>query len=183
MSHEINRTDASDGQSQGGIKGCWTDIGEATVTHTIFGNAKVRIIRRHDKRRRALWLMATGAMVITALAWQAWLPSQQAELQRSEDPVSGLNATEVIPSQPTEIKPAAPPQPAVLPGAPPVSPKPAVAKPTPASKPHLAPVATTSPVEAPVTSRPQLVSPLVGEGAQNLPRAAAADQPVSPVQP
>jgi hypothetical protein len=71
----------------------WTEIGEAQITHSIFGRAKVRIIRKHDKIRRAMWLMAmVVATVLAATAWQRWLVSQQTEALLSADTAPPLNA-------------------------------------------------------------------------------------------
>ena len=55
------------------------DIGEAKVIHTIFGKAKVRVIRVQDKKRRA-WSWAVLVLaVVSAVAWQGWIASQQAK--------------------------------------------------------------------------------------------------------
>lgn len=63
------------------------EIGEAQIVHTIFGKAKVRIIRKHDKMRRALWWAGVaGAAAIAAVAWQqGWFAPQQTEPQQSAD--------------------------------------------------------------------------------------------------
>ncbi len=63
----------------------WTDIGEAKVIHTIFGRAKIRVIREKDKNRRALLL---GVLVVTVLATGAlegWIALQ--EIQRAPPPL------------------------------------------------------------------------------------------------
>ncbi len=62
----------------------WTEIGEAQVTHTIFGRAKVRIIRKHDNVRRAMWLTAV-VVIIAVAAWQGWVAYQPSEPQQSTD--------------------------------------------------------------------------------------------------
>ncbi len=50
----------------------WTDIGEAKIKQTIFGKAKIQIIRKHDKKRRA-WLWAILVVTASAAAsWQGW---------------------------------------------------------------------------------------------------------------
>jgi len=49
----------------------WTEIGEAEIAYTIFGNAKVRIVRKHDKMRRLVFLLLSMAVVV--LAWQGWV--------------------------------------------------------------------------------------------------------------
>jgi len=60
MSHEINQLDIPDRQLQASTAqskaSTWTDIGEAQITYTIFGKAKVRIIRKHDNARRTFLL-------------------------------------------------------------------------------------------------------------------------------
>jgi hypothetical protein len=58
----------------------WTEIGQAEVVHTIFGKAKVRVIRKHDKMRRALYLLAIG--VAFAIAWEGWVLYQHVETQQ-----------------------------------------------------------------------------------------------------
>jgi hypothetical protein len=183
MSREINHAGTSDDRLPAGSadsRGCWTDIGEAQVTHTIFGRAKVRIIRRQDKVRRTLWLTATAAMALTVLAWQIWLPSQ-AEPPHSADPAAALDAggMEAM-SSPAEVgRPAIPQQPSGLASVALTPPK--TVRPVPTSKP-LPPVSATPSVAMPVPGRPVLVSPLAGEAAPN-PPAAAADQAASPASP
>ena len=62
------------------------EIGEAQIVHTIFGKAKVRIIRKNDKLHRTLWLVA--AVVVSAVAgivWQGWFATQQIEPVQSTD--------------------------------------------------------------------------------------------------
>ncbi len=108
MSHEINQLDIPDHQLQAGTsqsKGVWTEIGEAEITYTVFGNARVRIIRKQDKVRRTLWLTATGGLVLAAMVWQVWFSSQQAQPQQSADPASVLSVGETGSAPlPTEIK-------------------------------------------------------------------------------
>lgn len=75
------------------------EIGEAQITHTIFGKAKVRIIRKHDNVRRALWWAAV--MALAAVAWQGWVASQY---PAPTDPASALGAKEQVnaPAAPVE---------------------------------------------------------------------------------
>lgn len=87
MTHEIGQFDGlklqplpSGGQSK---RSAWTDIGEARVTHTIFGGAKVRITRKRDKVRRALLLAVVSASAALAAIQQGWISIQQAELQQT----------------------------------------------------------------------------------------------------
>lgn len=76
MGHEISQYDIPDrqllatkAQSRAGMG---EDIGEAKIIHTIFGRAKVRVIREQDKKRRA-WLLATlVVMALAAAAWEGW---------------------------------------------------------------------------------------------------------------
>lgn len=50
----------------------WTDIGEAKIQQTIFGKAKIQIIRKQDKKRRTwLWAMLV-VTASTAASWQGW---------------------------------------------------------------------------------------------------------------
>jgi len=82
MVHEISQFDITDRQllardPQSNL-GKRNDIGEAKVTHTIFGRAKVRIIREQDKKRRT-WLLSLLAVLALAAAVQGWLASRQPE--------------------------------------------------------------------------------------------------------
>jgi hypothetical protein len=80
--------------------GMWTEIGEAQITHTLFGRAKVRIIRKHDKFRRTLWLSGFALVAVAALVWQGWITAQQMESQQSAD---------FVPAPVTEKSPVAEP--------------------------------------------------------------------------
>lgn len=91
MGHEISQLDIQDRQllatNAQSRAATWTEIGEAEITHTIFGRAKVRIIRKHDKARRAWLLAATLAVAAIAVAtWQAWIASRQTEPLQSAVP-------------------------------------------------------------------------------------------------
>ncbi len=48
-------------------EGEWTQIGKAEVTLTIFGKAKVHVIRKHDSARRAWMIAGISLAVIAAL--------------------------------------------------------------------------------------------------------------------
>ena len=61
------------------------EIGEAQITHTIFGRAKVRIIRKGDQARRYMILAAIAVVAVAAAAWQGWLTPQQTEPVQSAD--------------------------------------------------------------------------------------------------
>jgi hypothetical protein len=54
-----------------------TDIGEAKITQTIFGRAKVRVIRKQDKTRHAWLLTLLVVTVVAAASWQGWVALQQ----------------------------------------------------------------------------------------------------------
>lgn len=90
--------------------GVWTEIGEAQVTQTIFGRAKVRIIRESDKVRQA-WMM-TGVVVVvlvalSALLWQ--LRSDPAnEVAQVPEPVMRVTTS----PEPDMVAPPALPHPA-----------------------------------------------------------------------
>jgi hypothetical protein len=69
------------------------EIGDAQIIHTIFGRAKVRIIRKNDKLYRALWV--TAAVVVTAIAavvLLGWFASQQIEPQQNAGPIPSVSA-------------------------------------------------------------------------------------------
>ena len=66
--------------------GILTDIGEAKITRSVFGRAKVRVIRKKDKKRRAWLLAALAVMAIATAAWQGWIAFQQ--MQSAPPPLS-----------------------------------------------------------------------------------------------
>ena len=83
MSYEIGQLDIPDRQllpARARPRGSMsTEIGEAIVTHTIFGRARVRIIRKHDGVRRTLWRTVAAVLAaVAAAAWLEWIASQQA---------------------------------------------------------------------------------------------------------
>jgi hypothetical protein len=92
MSHEINQLDISgiqlrESKTQPKVS-LSREIGEARIVHTIFGRAKVRIIRKDDKYRRAMWW--TGIFVtaaISAVIWQEWYATEQTQPVQSDEPV------------------------------------------------------------------------------------------------
>lgn len=83
MGYEISQFDIPDRQllASSGQPGLsrGTDIGEVKITRTIFGRAKVRVIREHDKERRAWLLMSLAVTMVAVVAWQWWVQSQQSE--------------------------------------------------------------------------------------------------------
>lgn len=108
MGHEISQFDIPNRQllatnAQSGV--CmWTDIGEAKITHTIFGRAKVRVIREHDKKRRAWLLMTMAVTALATVAWLGWIASQQTEpLVASPLPLSARIRVSAPTFQPEDI--------------------------------------------------------------------------------
>lgn len=83
---------ATNTQSRAGVL---TDIGEAKIIHTIFGRAKVRVIRKQDQIRRT-WLMralAIVVMVLAAASWRGWIVLlPQTESLQSTAPSSPIGA-------------------------------------------------------------------------------------------
>jgi hypothetical protein len=83
MGREISQYDISDRQLLADKAqpkaGVWTDIGEAEITYTMFGRARVRLIREHDKISRGRWLTALVVTALVAAAWLGWVASQPTE--------------------------------------------------------------------------------------------------------
>ncbi len=171
----------TDSQSRVGV---WTDIGEAKISYTIFGKAKVRVIRKQDKIRRAALLTVLAVTVLATAAWQGWIALQRlqsvvppplSETVRVSPPAfePAYIPLPAIPSL-QESKPAPPPQTevndlmatlksaqqaplvndAVQSAAKPVTPQPLTV-----SKPQVVPLATNNPVKNPVVV-PQPPKPL-----------------------
>lgn len=175
MLHEISQLDIPDRQlikagDQQRVSFS-KEIGEATITHTIFGKAKVRIVRKYDHLRRALLLFA--AAVLAVVAWRIWLASQP-ESQQSADslptesemapdslpaakpgiatPPAAVSATESKPiaspanviAKPVIIQKSAPQPVAGMKG--PAPAKPVPPKPLPVVRPGPAPAVTKPPV-------------------------------------
>lgn len=90
MGHEISQFDITDRQLLAGSSqaSMWSDIGEAKITRTIFGKAKIRVIREKDKIIRAWLLAALAAIAIAVAAWQGWIALQQSELLAATPPLS-----------------------------------------------------------------------------------------------
>lgn len=85
----------------------WTDIGQAEVTYSLFGKAKVRIVRKHDRLRRNVLL---SLAIVGALAFLIWktgvlnlLHTDPVQIVESAD--SRVPRIEVMPSTPM-IEPA-----------------------------------------------------------------------------
>lgn len=90
MGHEISQFDIPDRQlmASSGQAGIWSDIGEAKITRTIFGRAKIRVIREKDKILRARLLAALAVITLAIAAWQGWIALQQSKLLAVTPPLS-----------------------------------------------------------------------------------------------
>jgi hypothetical protein len=173
MVHEISQFEipdrqllATNAQSKAGM---WADIGEAKITRTIFGRAKVRVIRERDKKRRIWLLTILAVMVVAAAAWQGWIALQQSEMLVLTPPISErirVSAPVFQPEDiaaapasarnrqktPTEIvldsmatrRPPPPQQPLGLKAPKQTAAKPVEAQPLTASKPQTAPLAANN---------------------------------------
>lgn len=121
------------------------EIGDAVITHNIFGKAKVRIIRKNDKLHRTMWLLAViGTGIVAAVVWQGWVSSQ---------PIVADVPTVAPVAEVAEVAPASPPEAAPTLAAPaPVNAQPSIVA---ASAVPVA-VAAPKPVLAP---RPVMVKP------------------------
>lgn len=109
MGHEISQFDISDRQllATSARASMWSDIGEAKITRSIFGRARVRVIREKDKIIR-VWLLATLAVVAIAVAaWQGWNAFQQSELLAPLIPLSQRISISAPVYQPETVSPAA----------------------------------------------------------------------------
>lgn len=159
------------------------EIGEAVVTETIFGKAKVRIIRKGDKMQRVLRTATyIAAGVAAVIAWQVWESSNQAAAPETEPVVGAVNPESVPASQP-EAAPvlAEPAVQAVLP--------PQTIAVVPVAVSHSAPGAATAAssvapakplvVPRPVLARPQSAPPATGTLETPLP-ARALPRPMPP---
>lgn len=65
-----------------------SDIGEAKVTRTFFGRAKIRVIHDQDRKRRAWLLAVLFAAAAAASAWEGWLVLQRVEDKPPPIPMS-----------------------------------------------------------------------------------------------
>lgn len=69
------------------------EIGEAQIVHTIFGKAKVRIIRKNDKRSRNMWMAAALVVVAVGVAGLlGWYAMQRSEAGQGTDLVGEESA-------------------------------------------------------------------------------------------
>src|SRR5476651_66263 len=93
MGQDTGQFDISDRQLMAGnsrIKASeWTEIGQAEVVYTIFGKAKVRIVRKNDRMRNALYLLVIAA--VAAIAWEGWVLFERTETEQSETFLPRLN--------------------------------------------------------------------------------------------
>jgi hypothetical protein len=188
------------------------EIGEAVVTENIFGTAKVRIIRKGDGMRRAMWWAAGIAAAIAAfIAWQVWNAAQQAGAQ--PEPVvtapvikpvesapqpepSAVSAISAVVVPPALLAPS-------VPAAKPVLPRPLVQAqsaphaasavgaaaplkpipPRPLIRPQSAPQAASSVAATPVLPKPLPPKPAVSINPASSPAVAAPQIRPAPVAP
>ncbi len=84
MGHEISQFDILDRQlltiNPQPRANKWSDLGEARITRTFLGGAKVRVIREQDRKRRAWLLAALVAIAIPTAVWQGWITYQKEEI-------------------------------------------------------------------------------------------------------
>jgi hypothetical protein len=183
-----------------------TDIGKAKITHTIFGRARVRIIRERDNKRRAWLLGALAVIAIVTAAWQGWIMFQQAGSHPASLPLSARIRISAPTTQPENLPPAAtppsvtnkPPTPLQAeinklmasqksaPQPPPGSnapgqtaAKPVTAQPLAASKPQTAPLATSNNPLRDQTDKP--LPPRLSAPVQPVVPAVAPPRATSPV--
>jgi hypothetical protein len=110
MGHEISQFDIPDRQllvnnAQPRVDRL-LDIGEARITRTIFGRARVRVIRERDKKRRA-WLLAALAVIALAVAaWQGWIAFQQMQSAAPPLPLSARIRVGAPVFQPENVAPS-----------------------------------------------------------------------------
>ena len=92
MGYEISQFDISDRQLLGSDPQPKTakasDIGEAKVTRTFFGGARVRVIREQDRKRRSWLLTVLLAIAIAIVAWQGWVIILRVENEPPPVPLS-----------------------------------------------------------------------------------------------
>ena len=84
MGHEISQFDILDRQlltinAQPRVNK-WSDLGEARITRTFLGTAKIRVIREQDRKRRTWLLAALAAIAIPAAVWQGWIAYQKTQI-------------------------------------------------------------------------------------------------------
>lgn len=188
MSSEIGHADITDRQLiQTGAparKSLSREIGEAEVVHTLFGRARVRIIRKEDGFRHNLWWIVLAVM-LTAVAVQIWLIAQHDDetvvevvMPVMQDAASAPVATEAqardpepaarTPAARTAVVAPIVPPPAATPARPPQAP--VASRPPPGPVP--ADVRAAMPAPAPAPARP---------AAQPQPRSAAPLAASAPV--
>jgi len=138
----------------------WTDIGDAEVEYSIFGNAKVRVYRQKDEVRGALrWTLLFMSLLVGAV-WLVSDASRQPEIVYIAPPKPVVEIAKPLPQVPVRVAPQNKPQ---------VAPPIATAKPVPL------PQASS----APVAAKPLLRAPVVVSGASAPVVAKPAAAPVA----
>jgi hypothetical protein len=214
MAYEISQFDLADrqlltGSARPATRMC-TEIGNAQVTQSIFGTARVRIICAHDRIRRVRMLSALLAITIAIAIWQL---TEYGEQLFAPPPAESVNATvQVSPPafMPEYIPPSAAsqrqnnlrnPTPAEIyqlttrrPAPPPPIQNPANAATNPAvplASPLASPLGSDTTAPAPKTAAPAatttpVAQPVAGKPAPVAPpsgKEAAAKPPAAPIQP
>jgi len=78
------------------------DIGEARIVNTLFGKAKVRVIREQDKKRK-VWLLALLIMVFLLVAgWNGWIALQSSELNQPDESLA-VSKGKILVSEPAYL--------------------------------------------------------------------------------
>jgi hypothetical protein len=110
MGHEISQFDIQDRQLLAGNPrpraGIVTNLGEAKITRTIFGRAKVRVVHEHDRKRRAWLLAILMVTAIAAAAWQGWIIFQKMQNVAPPVPLSERIQVSAPIFRPAHIAPA-----------------------------------------------------------------------------
>jgi hypothetical protein len=139
----------------------WTDIGDAEVEYSIFGNAKVRVYRQKDEVRGALrWTLLFMSLVVGAV-WLVSDASRQPEIVYIAPPKPVVEIAKPEPQVPVRVTPQI-----KLPVTPPIA----------TTKPVLQ--ASSAPVAAKLLSRAPVV--VSGASAAVLAKPAAAPVAVTP---
>ncbi len=155
MGHEISQFDIpysslsmADASTRERVK---QDLGVAKITQTIFGKARVRIIREQDKKRRAGLLITLAATVMAIAAWQGWVAISQPSA-----PPASVKVRVSTPAEPAASHPAAE---KLHPGSAPSGiPQPLTPQPLSASQQRSAPVANTNAAPRPPEKLQTVVS-------------------------
>jgi hypothetical protein len=85
----------------------WTHIGEAQISHTVFGAAEVRIVGAQGNARLVRLLIALGVVALAALLWQERSVFTPAEAQVSDAvAATAIAQSAAVAAQPESAIPA-----------------------------------------------------------------------------